>query len=61
VGPGFEYELVALLQGPRGAAAAVIELRAGQRRWLQVAVYRVEGDAIAEIWLYEADHAPSAA
>lgn len=51
-GPDFAYNLIALLPGA-GEVAAVIELRNARRRWLQVALYRIEKGRITSVRLFE--------
>ena len=36
-------------------AAALLDMRDGERRWRQVAVYTVRDDRIASIWAAESD------
>ena len=51
-GASLSYRLDELLGGSRHAVA-LLTLSDGERRWPQVAVYRVEEGRIAEVWLYE--------
>ena len=54
-GGAFTYSVEELLGGERHAAT-LLRISGSGREWRQVAVYRVEGGQIVEVWLYEEPH-----
>ena len=53
-GAAFGYEVRDVV-GAGSLVAVVLLLRNASHRWTQIAVYRVEGKRIREVWLHEAE------
>ena len=54
-GPDFSMAVVDVMPGA-GHVATLLDLRKGEQRWRQLAVYTVRDDRIASIWAAESNH-----